>query len=411
MRRGGRARRAVALTLALALLASPALALDKPRDFVPPPPEQVPNVREQTRAVLIELASYAKKRDPNFQVLMRGGVELLVKGDWEVQWEALHDPSSSGFYRRLPERSVFRPLVKLLDGLVIDGLYCGANVLDKPLADAIKERKADDALIDSEKKIGIQRPPIPVEMGPFSNDPAVELRRAAEIKEKLDKAERVRRIVYAADTIRAEGRALLSVDACPAPAAAEAALRGAARDHVTSYPMIGTARLDQPPRVHPPGENAGEILSLNMIHNWLPLLRSDGFGSKGRFVEAISNSNYDMVVIDVAHRGVDFLVKADVAQMKFKKLGPRRQVLAVMPIGRAYDWRWYWQKGWEVGAPAFLFAHDDQPGTYIADVGSAEWKTLLGKYIAGVMDLGFDGVMFDDVETYLWLEELMPIDR
>ncbi|CCG42078.1 hypothetical protein [Magnetospirillum molischianum] len=396
--------------LVLALLAPPAQALDKPRDFVPPPPDQVPNVREQTRSVMIELASYAKKRDPNFQVLMRGGVELLIKGDWEVQWEALHDPSSTGFYRRLPERSVFRPLVKVLDGLVLDGLYCGGNALNKPLADAIKERKANDAQIDTEKKLGIQRPPVPVEMGPFSNDPAVELRRAAEIKEKQDREERIRRIVYAADTIRSEGRALLSVDACAGSGQVEAALRGAGRDRVTSFAAVG-ARLDQPPRPHPPGENAGEVLSVNAIHNWLPLLRSDGFGSKNSFVDAIADSNYDMVVIDVAHRGVDFLVKTDIARMKFKKLGPRRLVLAAMPIGRAYDWRWYWQKGWDIGAPPFLFAHDDKPGTFIADVGNSEWKTMLGKYISGVMDLGFDGVMFDDVDTYLWLEELMPIDR
>jgi hypothetical protein len=408
-----RTAQSLALTVALtaaAALAGPAHALDKPPNFVPPPPEQVANFRDQTRTVLIELASYAKKRDPAFQILMRGGVELLVKGDLEVQWEALHDPTGAGFYRRLPERAVFRPLVKVLDGLVLDGLYCGANVVETPLAEAIKARKADDEVIDREKKIGIHRPPVPSEMGPFSNDPAVELRRAAEIREKLEKAERVRRLLYGTDAMRAEGRTLLSIESCANQGAVEAAYRAAGRDRVTAFAMVN-ARLDEVPRTHPPAENAGEMLSVNAIRNWLPALRSDRFGSKGRFVDAVADSNVDMVIVDVAHRGVDFLVKADVARMKFKKLGPRRLVLAVMPIGRAYDWRWYWQKGWETGAPAFLFAHDDLPGTYITDAGNAEWKTLLGKYLAGVMDLGFDGVMFDDIETYLWFEDLMPIDR
>jgi len=400
-------RLAWALVLCAAA-AGPALALDKPRDFVPPPPEQVPNFRAQTRDVLIELASYAKKRDPHFQILLRDGVELLAKGDWEDRWDALHDPDGTNFYRRLPPRSVFRPLVKLLDGMVLDGLYCGKYAFDQSLDAAIKARRDDDAVIDRDKKLGIARPPLPTELGPFSNDPAVELRRAAEIQDKIDRLERQRRILYAVDAMRAEHRTLLSIEACPAGTAA-GALRAGGRDRVVPY-ITANGRLDEGPRAHPVGESAGEIGSLGAVRAWLPLLRGDRFGDKGTFVDAIANDNDDLVVIDVALRG-QALTKDDVARMKFKKMGPRRLVFAVMPIGRAYDWRWYWQKGWEVGSPAFLFAHGDQPGSYLADLGNAEWKTLLGKYLAGVMDLGFDGVMFDDSDTYLWFEDLMPIDR
>jgi len=35
---------------------------------------------------------------------------------------------------------------------------------------------------------------------------------------------------------------------------------------------------------------------------------------------------------------------------------------------------------------------------------------MLGKYIAGIMDLGFDGVVLDNLDTYLWFEDLMPLD-
>ena len=170
------------------------------------------------------------------------------------------------------------------------------------------------------------------------------------------------------------------------------------------------SRLDDGPRSHPVGENAAEVTTLSAVHSWLPLLRSDRFGDKASLVEAITNDNDDLVVIDVTHRAQP-LTKDDVARMKFKKIGPRRLVFATMSLGRAYDWRWYWQKGWDVGSPSFLFAHDEGAGQYLTDLSSPEWKALLGKYLTGIMDLGFDGVMFDDTDTYLWFEDLMPIDR
>ena len=116
--------------------------------------------------------------------------------------------------------------------------------------------------------------------------------------------------------------------------------------------------------------------------------------------------------MDVGWRGVDMFNKADIARLKLKSLGEPRLVLAEMPMGRAFDWRWYWQQGWQAGNPPFLFAVDKrEPGAFITDPLSPQWLEILGKYIAGVMDLGFDGVMMDDIDTYLWFEDLMPLDR
>ncbi len=400
----------VSALLGVLLLASPAVALDRPRDFIPPRPELIPNFREQTRTVVTELASYAKRRNPNFQVLMRGGIELLVKGEAEIAWDELHDPAGVNFIKRLPLRAAFRPLIKALDGIVIDGLACGPYRFDKPLAEVIQARKDLDAELEHERLQGIHRPAVPLQMGPFSNDPKVELRKAAEIKQMQMRAELQRREIYAIDAMRADGRNVLAVERCADQAEVEAAYRVGQRDRVPTFAKAGNGPLDEAPRAHPAFENPVEVMTVANARNWLPILRSDRFGTKGKFIEAIANTNYDVVVVDVAHRSADLLVKADIERLKFKKLGPRRLVLAVMPIGRAFDWRWYWQKDWDVGNPPFLFAHDDSPGVFITDLGNADWKGVLGKYLAGVMDLGFDGVMFDDVGTYLWFEELMPLD-
>jgi cysteinyl-tRNA synthetase len=396
--------------MVLLCAAPPALALDRPRDFVPPPPSMIPNFREQTRDVVIELGTFAKKRNPAFQVLMRGGSELLVKGELEMEWDDLHDPTSTNFIKRPALRSVFRPLVKVLDGIVMDGLYCGPYAFDNtPLDQLLKARKELDLELDAEKRRGIHRPPVAVEMGPFSNDPTEELRKYNDLRQRYARAEIQRRATYALDALRAEGRNVLAIEMCDTKANLEAAYKGAIRDRVTPYAKIGSGPLDETPRAHPAFENAKEILTVAHARNWLPILRSDKFGTKGKFIEAVAETNYDIVLVDVAHRSSELLVKADVQRLKYKKLGPRRLVIAVMPLGRAYDWRWYWQKGWEVGNPAFLYALDESPGTLITDLGSGEWRGMLGKYLAGIMDLGFDGVMFDDVGTYLWFEELMPL--
>ena len=403
-------RRIIGALLVMAV-AVPALALDKPRDFVPPPVNQIPDFRDQTRDVILELASYAKKRNPNFQVVMRGGAELLVKGEIEVEWDDIRDPDGTNFIKRLPLGATFRPVVKTLDGLVIDGMYCGPYKFDRPLAEVIKARTELDAQLARERSQGIQRPPTPVPMGPFSNDPAEELRKAAEIRQMQDRAETQRREIYAINAMRAEGRTLMAVDFCANRAEAEAAIRAGARDKAPDFAKSdGGDKLDELPRAHPAFENANEVTTIATARNWLPILRSDRFGTKGEFIDALAETNYDVVVVDVVHRSTDFLLKSDIAKLKFKKLGPRRLVLAVMPVGRAFDWRWYWMKDWDVGNPAFLFAHDDTPGVYITDTGSGEWRGVLGKYLTGIMDLGFDGVMFDDVGTYRWFEDLMPLN-
>lgn len=401
------------LTLALALMlgAVPAFALEKPRDWQPPMPESVPNHREEWRKVIIELASYAKTRKPGFVVLVRGGSELFVKGEREAQWEEIRDPNGVNFERRLPLRTVFRPYVKVLDGMVVDGLYCGDDALGTPLDKAVKDRKDLDAKLAEERAQGIQRPPVPQQFGPFSLDPKEELRKAADVRRAAERLERQRRLLYAVDALRAQGRTILSIENCKTQKDVDAAYKGAARDRVLTYAAVNDEDLTRLQKGHPRNENAQPVTAITGARNWMPLLRADRFGNKAEWLMAMEGTNHDAMLIDVSHRGSDPLTKDEVKRLRFKELGAPRLMLAVLPLGKAYDWRWYWKKGWEAGNPAFLFAPDsDEPGSFITEMSDPQWKELLGKYIAGIMDLGFDGVVLDDLDTYLWFEELMPLD-
>jgi uncharacterized protein (TIGR01370 family) len=181
---------------------------------------------------------------------------------------------------------------------------------------------------------------------------------------------------------------------------------------VVTFAARDDARLDRIPPGHPVHENAADIRTLSQVRTVLFNSVGDRFGSKEEWLAALAATSYDAIVIDVAWRNTGFLTKTDVARPKYKNLGGPRLVLAQLPMGRAFDGRWYWQAGWEAGNPSFLFAVDPhQPGAYIIDAQDPAWKGILGKTIAGIMDLGFDGVVMDDLDWYLWFEDITPLDQ
>jgi cysteinyl-tRNA synthetase len=399
------------LAIVLLLVAAPASALDKPRDWVPPPPESVPNHREQWRSVVIELANYAKGRRKDFIMLARGGVELAVKGEREVLWEELRDPYGRTFEKRLPLGSVYRPYLKVLDGIVLDGLYCGPNAFAKPLAEEIKARVELDRTIAEEKARGIHRLPVPQPLGPFSLDPKEELRKAAEVKRNAERLERQRRVVYAVDAVRNAGRRVLSIEDCKTVKEADAAAKASDRDRVLSYAASGNSKLDSVPRGSPRAENAAPVTTITAARNWLPMTKVDKYGSKAEWLMALEKTNHDVLAIDPTYRGAEAVTQDEIKRLKFKELGAPRLVLAVLPVGIAQDGRWYWQKGWEAGNPPFLFAPvAEEPGTFITDVGDMQWKKAIGQMVTWLQDLGFDGIMLDDLDTYLWFEDLMSVE-
>lgn len=397
--------------LAAMMLASPAWAqTDRPEDWVPPPPESVPNHREMVRDIVGELAGWAKKLDKSFIVLARGGVELLVKGEREVEFDEIRDPHRIAFDRRLPPGYVFRSTIKLLDGLVLNGLYCGPYAFDKKLTQAIEDRKAFDAVLADERKRGIFRPPVAVPLGPFSIEPETERKRHTEWRKLVEHDEGQRRILYAVDAMMEAGRRIFSVEDCTDRSAANEARRAANRDRVTSFIGVGKSQLNRVPAGHAPRENPNVVTALSDVRNWLPTLSGDSFVTKEEWLLALEHTNHDLVIIDVAHQGTDPMTKDDVKRLKHKQLGPSRLVFAVMSIGKAHDGRWYWQPGWRVGEPDWLvFPVPGEPGAYFTALESMEWRKLLGRTMAGIVELGFDGVLFDDLDTYLWFEDVMPL--
>src|SRR5262249_39984323 len=101
----------------------------------------------------------------------------------------------------------------------------------------------------------------------------------------------------------------------------------------------------------------------------------------------------------------------ELRSLKFKKLGADRLVLGVLPVALARDTRFYWKPDWKPGNPSFLGS--SAPGDAsqsIVNSWDGKWKEIIGGYMKGMVDLGADGVVLDQIEGYRYFEERMPLE-
>ena len=361
-------RRSFALGMASALLGAGAARAQMPagemptikrnrRDIPFTPIDKIPDYRQLMRDIVIALSDYAKKRNPRFIILVRNAPGLLVKEMREWKWETLRDPDNTEKYPKVG--TVNRPYLKAIDGMLVDGLSYGVPDYGKPI-----------------------------------------------------EAGRLKAMLAAAEVLRPEGRRLVSVDYCNTKAEMAAAESKAAKLGALSYlDRDGTERLDRIPPGLPMHENPNPIRDLASARNYLPILRSDRFATRLAWFQAMAATNYDLLLIDTFWRETESLTFDQVRALRYKRLGSDRLVLGVLPLGLARDTRFYWKPEWRVGNPSFLAAPDpDDPASTIVNYWDPKWKELIGRYIQGIVDLNVDGVLLDQVDAYLYFEELMPLE-
>jgi endo-alpha-1,4-polygalactosaminidase (GH114 family) len=326
----------------------------KLKDIPDTPLEQIPNHRQFMRDIVIQLSGYAKGRDGRFSILARDAPELLVKESRETEWEAALDPDGAAAGKYAPVDTVVRPYLNAIDGWIIDGLFFGREEIGQPTADS-------------------------------------------------------RNLLRTAQAVRHEGRRALTIEYCTSRAEVSAAVRQAAEAKTLAY-VTGDRQLGRIPRDRPASENPDHVTDLRQVRNFLPMFRSTGYGSRDDWVAALAATNYDLLLLDPFWRGSEALTADDIKQLKYKRVGTERLIFATLPIGRAADSRYYWKPEWQAGHPAWLEAEDPEtPSQMIVRYWDPAWKELLGGYMKGIMDSGYDGVMLDYLDAYKYFEEMMPL--
>ena len=161
-------------------------------------------------------------------------------------------------------------------------------------------------------------------------------------------------------------------------------------------------------------ENDESITSLSDARNFLYIIDPFSYPDKDSFIQAISETNYDVIIIDLFYD--EQLTPADVARLQTKENGASRLVISYMSIGEAEDYRYYWQPDWDTNPPSWLDAENpDWPGNYKVQYWNGSWQNIIfgsdESYLDKIIAAGFDGVYLDIIDAFEYFEDTYSVIR
>ncbi len=152
-------------------------------------------------------------------------------------------------------------------------------------------------------------------------------------------------------------------------------------------------------------ENSDAITNLQDAKNFLYLISPDDeYPTKQAFVDAVSTTNYDFIIMDFFYNEEEFTT-TQIAELKQKANGGKRLLICYLSIGEAEDYRYYWQSNWAVGNPSFLEKENpDWQGNFNVRYWESEWQNIIfgndNSYLKKILDAGFDGVYLDIIDAF-----------
>ncbi|MGP1428847.1 MAG: endo alpha-1,4 polygalactosaminidase [Fusobacterium sp.] len=153
------------------------------------------------------------------------------------------------------------------------------------------------------------------------------------------------------------------------------------------------------------GYNVNDIHNLNEVKNYLCLLNPEKFYSIDEYYQALKNTNYDLLLIEVSYDNV-FFTKEQIEELKIKKNGGKRIVIAYLSVGEAEDYRLYWKKEWNKNKPDWIVKENENwEGNYIVKYWNPKWKEIIKQYQKKLDEIGVDGYLLDTLDSYSYFEK------
>ncbi len=138
------------------------------------------------------------------------------------------------------------------------------------------------------------------------------------------------------------------------------------------------------------------------------MLNPGNYTNKQDFINAITATNYDALIIDMFFDDLQFSLQ-EINSLKIKQNGGSRLVISYMSIGEAEDYRYYWNTAWVSNPPEWLAAENpDWPGNYKVQYWNPDWQDIIfgndNSYLKKIIDSGFNGVYLDIIDAFEFFE-------
>lgn len=156
-------------------------------------------------------------------------------------------------------------------------------------------------------------------------------------------------------------------------------------------------------------ENNNAITSLSEAKNFLYLINPENFATKAAFIQAVTATNYDLLIMDLFFHDDSPFTAAEINQLKGKANGGSRLLIAYMSIGEAEDYRYYWDTDWNNNQPDWMDKENPNwKGNFKVKYWDADWQAVIygndNSYLKQVLDAGFGGVYLDIIDAYEFYE-------
>lgn len=145
--------------------------------------------------------------------------------------------------------------------------------------------------------------------------------------------------------------------------------------------------------------------------------------SREEYIDAISKTNFDIVIMDMTYDGLEEWTSAEIKKIKQGlNNGNGGYVICYMSIGEAEDYRYYFKEEWirpnlfddghsiSNKAPQWLDSeNEDWPGNFKVHYWEQGWKDIIfgnsNAYLDKILMKGFDGVYLDIIDAYEYFED------
>lgn len=154
-------------------------------------------------------------------------------------------------------------------------------------------------------------------------------------------------------------------------------------------------------------QNQNDVNVLADAKNYLYLLSTSNYTDKATYLNAIRNTNFDLVILDAFFED-ELLTAAEVNSLKIKVDGGKRLVVAYISVGSAEKYRYYWKKTWALHKPSWLKKkYDGYSDEIWVKYWHKDWKEIMygndDSYFKKILNSNFDGAFLDNVEAFYTL--------